>query len=43
MRELIGQCQSCGREVYCENGFFDGVQENGRLLCYVCADESDGK
>jgi formylmethanofuran dehydrogenase subunit E len=41
MRELVGQCQECGKNVYCENGFFDGVQENGKLLCNDCADESE--
>ncbi|WP_010530347.1 hypothetical protein [Lentibacillus jeotgali] len=41
MRELIGECQQCGKNVYCENGFFDGVQENGKLLCNECADEKN--
>ncbi len=41
MRELIGQCQSCGKNVYCENGFFDGVQIDGRLLCNDCAEKED--
>lgn len=37
MRELIGPCVSCGKNVYCEDGFFDGVQEAGKLLCNECA------
>ncbi|WP_281250327.1 hypothetical protein [Virgibacillus siamensis] len=38
MRELIGACQACGKNVYCENGFFDGEQIDGRLLCNDCAE-----
>lgn len=41
MRELIGQCQSCGKNVYCENGFFDGAQLDGKLLCNDCAEEEE--
>lgn len=37
MKEFIGECQRCGKHVYCENGFFDGVHENGELLCNDCA------
>ncbi|SFB35020.1 hypothetical protein SAMN04488072_1186 [Lentibacillus halodurans] len=43
MRELIGECQSCGKHVYCENGFFDGSQENGNLLCNHCAEKNESK
>lgn len=39
MRELIGQCQSCGTDVFCEDGFFDGAQKNGKLLCNECCEE----
>lgn len=39
MREMIGDCQACGRHVYCEDGFFDGEQINGKLLCPVCAEK----
>ncbi|MEW9676738.1 hypothetical protein ABRT01_11205 [Lentibacillus sp. L22] len=41
MRELIGSCQSCGKNVYGENGFFDGEQIDGKLLCYSCAEKSE--
>lgn len=43
LRELIGECQSCGKKVYCENGFFDGHQENGKLLCNECASKLDSQ
>ncbi|WP_269919205.1 hypothetical protein [Caldifermentibacillus hisashii] len=36
MRELIGECVACGKNVYCENGFFDGVHEGGKLYCIRC-------
>ncbi len=37
MRELIGNCASCNKEVYCNGGFLDGViQENKSLLCFTC-------
>ncbi|GAA0440573.1 hypothetical protein GCM10008983_17010 [Lentibacillus halophilus] len=42
MRELIGPCHICGENVYCENGFFDGVQEDGQLLCHECAGDEYG-
>ncbi|WP_276282284.1 hypothetical protein [Virgibacillus indicus] len=41
MRELIGKCTSCGKNVYCENGFFDGVQDNGKLFCNECAEKEE--
>ncbi|SDQ66146.1 hypothetical protein [Virgibacillus salinus] len=41
MKELIGQCQSCGQNVYCKDGFFDGVQKNGKLLCNECVNEKE--
>ncbi|WP_199794688.1 hypothetical protein [Lentibacillus sp. Marseille-P4043] len=43
MRELIGECQSCGKAVYCENGFFDGEQIDGNLLCNRCAEKVDSE
>ncbi len=41
MRELIGDCQSCGKNVYCEDGFFDGVQAEGLLHCNECAEKKE--
>lgn len=38
MREWIGECQTCGKRVYCENGFFNGEQINGKLICPDCAE-----
>ena len=37
MKELIGNCAVCSREIYCKGGFLDGViQENKSLLCFIC-------
>lgn len=41
LKELIGVCEGCGKEVFCEDGFFDGVVEEGRLLCNHCAEKSE--
>ncbi|MBM7692591.1 hypothetical protein JOC77_002021 [Peribacillus deserti] len=37
--ELAGICSVCGKEIYCRDGFLDGVidQKSG-LLCYACTD-----
>lgn len=43
MRELIGHCESCGREVYCENGFFTGIHIEGKLFCSSCGMKATGK
>ncbi|WP_176224019.1 hypothetical protein [Thalassobacillus devorans] len=36
MRELVGECSRCGKKVYCEDGFLDGVYENKKLYCNDC-------
>ncbi|MFC4556897.1 hypothetical protein ACFO3D_01585 [Virgibacillus kekensis] len=41
MRELIGECGSCGKPIYCKDGFFDGDQIDGKLLCNECSDNRD--
>ncbi|SDD79013.1 hypothetical protein SAMN04488126_101100 [Bhargavaea beijingensis] len=42
MRELVGTCESCGRDVFCLDGFLNGVSEAGRLECFECADREEG-
>lgn len=40
MKELVGQCRDCGKDVYCRDGFLDGVvQENSSVLCFACDSE----
>ncbi|MBS3680234.1 hypothetical protein KGF86_08395 [Ornithinibacillus massiliensis] len=36
MKELVGICNRCGIEIYCENGFLDGHHDGGELLCKLC-------
>ena len=44
MRELVGYCKACGREVYCNDGFFTGiVLEDKTIVCFDCADEDKGR
>jgi hypothetical protein len=38
VKELVGYCENCKRQVFCLNGFLDGVNEQGKLLCFSCAD-----
>ncbi|WP_424237486.1 hypothetical protein [Bhargavaea ginsengi] len=38
MRELVGTCESCGKDVFCLDGFLNGVSEAGRLECFECAE-----
>ncbi|GIO58176.1 MULTISPECIES: hypothetical protein [Paenibacillus] len=42
MREWIGKCRDCGRDIYCENGFLNGVVlEDQSLKCFPCAEQED--
>ncbi|GGC79291.1 hypothetical protein GCM10007216_07220 [Thalassobacillus devorans] len=36
MEELVGQCTKCDKKIYCENGFLNGMYENGKLYCERC-------
>lgn len=38
MRELVGYCSVCKKEIFCRDGFLDGVVDsNGNLLCFDCS------
>jgi hypothetical protein len=43
LKELIGKCSHCGKNLYCLEGFFNGViLENKELVCFECvADEKE--
>ena len=43
MIELIGTCVNCGKEIYCRDGFLDGVYIEGKLYCFACAEEAEKK
>lgn len=37
MKELVGICAECYHDVYCKDGFFDGiVLEDGTIRCFAC-------
>lgn len=37
MEEKVGKCTACGRSIYCENGFLNGVNsEERKLYCFAC-------
>ncbi|EKE31127.1 MULTISPECIES: hypothetical protein [Salimicrobium] len=40
MEEFVGYCASCGKEVYCKDGFLDGiVTEDKQLYCFTCGED----
>ncbi|MFC0188656.1 hypothetical protein ACFFJY_10185 [Fictibacillus aquaticus] len=39
MKELVGNCWICGKEVFCLDGFLNGVAENGKVCCFNCSKE----
>ena len=42
MKELVGNCTSCSKEIYCLDGFFNGVQSDDRkMYCFECYEESN--
>jgi hypothetical protein len=42
MKELVGYCTKCLKEIYCLDGFFNGVQSDDRkMYCFECFDESN--
>ncbi|MBB3131872.1 alpha-D-ribose 1-methylphosphonate 5-phosphate C-P lyase [Paenibacillus rhizosphaerae] len=42
MREWIGKCRDCGKDIYCENGFLNGVVlDDQSLKCFACAEQED--
>ncbi|WP_200865939.1 hypothetical protein [Thalassobacillus devorans] len=41
MRELVGNCSKCGKNVYCEDGFLNGYYENKQLYCNDCYENAE--
>ncbi len=40
MEEFVGTCTYCGKDIYCKDGFLNGVlDEEQMVLCYDCAEE----
>ncbi|WP_275695582.1 hypothetical protein [Fredinandcohnia quinoae] len=43
MKELVGTCSGCGKEIYCLEGFFNGVVSDDKktIKCFDCAEEEE--
>ncbi|MFT4417143.1 hypothetical protein ACLM5H_25210 [Fredinandcohnia humi] len=43
MKELVGTCSACGKEIYCLEGFINGVVSDDKkgMLCFDCAEENE--
>lgn len=42
MQERVGTCEKCGKALYCLDGFFNGVKENGSVFCFECVEKEKG-
>jgi hypothetical protein len=37
MQELVGKCKSCGKDIYCLDGFLNGIHNDDQhLICFDC-------
>ncbi|WP_213368179.1 hypothetical protein [Mesobacillus boroniphilus] len=43
MKELVGSCNRCGIEIFCMDGFLEGVHKDGIVLCFECEKEEEQK
>ncbi|BBH24147.1 hypothetical protein Back11_54920 [Paenibacillus baekrokdamisoli] len=44
MQELVGQCKTCNKHIFCQDGFINGVVlEDKSLLCFDCYDKEQGR
>ncbi|GHH98240.1 hypothetical protein [Neobacillus kokaensis] len=44
MKELVGMCKCCGKEIFCLDGFFNGViTENKQTYCFDCHETSSNE
>lgn len=43
MKELVGNCSNCNKEIYCLDGFLNGVvtDKNRIILCFDCANQQE--
>lgn len=42
MQERVGSCKTCNREVFCNDGFINGVVlEDKTLVCFDCFEEAE--
>jgi hypothetical protein len=37
MKELVGVCSACNKEIFCLDGFFNGIQaDDKKIYCFLC-------
>jgi hypothetical protein len=42
VEELVGHCANCKKSIYCLDGFFNGIQEEGgKIYCFSCGKSED--
>ncbi|WNB90626.1 hypothetical protein [Bacillus sp. NEB1478] len=40
MKELVGKCVRCEKELFCMDGFFQAeVSDSGETFCFTCVEE----
>ncbi|EIJ83807.1 hypothetical protein MGA3_00870 [Bacillus methanolicus MGA3] len=41
MKEFIGFCSECGKQIFCLDGFLNGVvsDDKKRLYCFQCSEK----
>ncbi len=40
MKELVGTCVFCDKNLYCVDGFFQGQIVNNQNLCFACFEQN---
>lgn len=43
LKELVGSCDCCGKEIFCMDGFLNGVHKDEKVLCFECEKEEEHK
>lgn len=44
MRELVGSCSICKREIFCLDGFFSGVYtDDKKIICFDCNEKIESE
>ncbi|WP_197031385.1 hypothetical protein [Bacillus sp. UNC438CL73TsuS30] len=44
MRELVGSCKCCNKEIYCLDGFFNGIHTKDKeIYCFDCYESEEKK
>lgn len=41
MKEFVGNCTKCEKEIYCMEGFLNGAILKEGLFCFDCAEKKD--